>query len=72
MESEAQMTTQDPGQLLRQQVWGRAFLKVGRKHRDPLLLRAGQELLAAEGNAMSDLPDGDGAYYSIDGYPLTR
>jgi hypothetical protein len=46
----------DTGQLCRQQVWGRAFLKVGRKHRDPLLLHVGQQLLAAdsEGKAMSE------------------
>jgi hypothetical protein len=112
----------DTGQLRRQQAWGRAFLKVGRKHRDPLLLHVGQQLLAAasEGKAMTEregvlqmqpsgrwavcrpgldpveitsgelfrvevagakelrltrmeyrhLPGGDGAYYSVDGYPL--
>jgi hypothetical protein len=46
----------DTGQLRRQQAWGRAFLKVGRKHRDPLLLHVGQQLLAAasEGKAMTE------------------
>jgi hypothetical protein len=46
----------DTRQLRRQQAWGRAFLKVGQKHRDPLLLRAGQQLLAAasEGKAMGE------------------
>jgi hypothetical protein len=46
----------DTGQLRRQQAWGRAFLKVGRKHRDQLLLQVGQQLLAAagEGKAMSE------------------
>jgi hypothetical protein len=46
----------DTGQLRRQQAWGRAFLKVGRKHRDPLLLHVGQQLLAAacDGKAMNE------------------
>ena len=46
----------DSGQLRRQQAWGRAFLKVGRKHRDPLLLHVGQQLLAeaSQGKAMTE------------------
>jgi hypothetical protein len=46
----------DTWQLCRQQAWGRAFLKIGRKHRDPLLLRVGQQLLgaASEGKAMTE------------------